>query len=264
MGRGKIEIRRIDNKITRQVTFAKRRGGLFKKTNELSVLCDAQVGLIVFSSTGKLFQFASEATSMEQIINRYLTTKGTQISQQTDDQEQAHAELQRMWREAHDLQRSLQQYTVDDLSSVSIHDLNNLEQQVEYSLRKVRSRKYDLLQQHVDNLRVKEKMLQDENDRIFNMIKEPQQMLTLGLDHHQNEIAAISLPRADHGRNVLDQFPFFGEEEEEPPSSVLRLAAQFPPMGLRPYQFQPAQSNLHEFCFHQSSSTATSDQRGIR
>ncbi|KAK4788837.1 hypothetical protein SAY86_020156 [Trapa natans] len=263
MGRGKIEIRRIDNKTTRQVTFAKRRGGLFKKTNELAVLCDAQVGLIVFSSTGKLFQFSSEATSMEQIINRYLTATGTQIPQHTDDQEQVNTELQRMRSETHNLQLSLQQYTANDLSSVHMEDLNNLEQQVEYSLNKVRARKYDLLQQQVDNLQRKEKLLQDENERIFNMIREPQQQLTLGHDHHQNDFAAICLPKPVHGRNiVLDQFPFF--EEEEQPSSVLQLAAQFPPMSLRPYQHQPAQPNLQDFSLHPSTSTNTRDQREIR
>uniref|UniRef100_A0A453IY42 MADS-box domain-containing protein n=1 Tax=Aegilops tauschii subsp. strangulata TaxID=200361 RepID=A0A453IY42_AEGTS len=41
------------------VTFSKRRRGLFKKAEELSILCDAEVGLAVFSATGKLFQFAS-------------------------------------------------------------------------------------------------------------------------------------------------------------------------------------------------------------
>nr|XP_025625059.1 MADS-box transcription factor 31 [Arachis hypogaea] len=59
MGRGKIEIKRIENTTTRQVTFSKRRNGLLKKTNELSVLCDAQIGLIVFSNTGKLFRYFS-------------------------------------------------------------------------------------------------------------------------------------------------------------------------------------------------------------
>ncbi|GKV26625.1 hypothetical protein SLEP1_g35890 [Rubroshorea leprosula] len=59
MGRGKIEIRRIDNSTNRQVTFSKRRNGLLKKARELSILCDAEVGLIVFSSTRKLYEYAS-------------------------------------------------------------------------------------------------------------------------------------------------------------------------------------------------------------
>ncbi|KAF9687425.1 hypothetical protein SADUNF_Sadunf02G0092100 [Salix dunnii] len=59
MGRGKIVIRRIDNPTSRQVTFSKRRNGLMKKAKELAILCDAEVGLMIFSSTGKLYDFSS-------------------------------------------------------------------------------------------------------------------------------------------------------------------------------------------------------------
>ncbi|KAK3024418.1 hypothetical protein RJ639_043376 [Escallonia herrerae] len=59
MGRGKIAIRRIDNSTNRQVTFSKRRNGLLKKAKELSILCDAEVGVIIFSSTGKLYEYSS-------------------------------------------------------------------------------------------------------------------------------------------------------------------------------------------------------------
>lgn len=59
MGRGKIEIKRIENANSRQVTFSKRRAGLLKKAHELSVLCDAEVAVIVFSKSGKLFEFSS-------------------------------------------------------------------------------------------------------------------------------------------------------------------------------------------------------------
>ena len=59
MGRGKVELKRIENKINQQVTFAKRRTGLLKKAYELSVLCDAEVALIIFSNRGKLYEFCS-------------------------------------------------------------------------------------------------------------------------------------------------------------------------------------------------------------
>lgn len=59
MAREKIQIRKIDNATARQVTFSKRRRGLFKKAEELSILCDADVALIIFSSTGKLFEYSS-------------------------------------------------------------------------------------------------------------------------------------------------------------------------------------------------------------
>ena len=59
MGRGKIEIKKIENLNSRQVTFSKRRNGLLKKAKELSVLCDAEVAVIIFSSTGKLYEFSN-------------------------------------------------------------------------------------------------------------------------------------------------------------------------------------------------------------
>ncbi|CAH2057836.1 unnamed protein product, partial [Thlaspi arvense] len=69
MGRGRVEMKRIENKINRQVTFSKRRNGLLKKAYELSVLCDAEVALIVFSSRGKLYEFGS--IGVERTIERY-------------------------------------------------------------------------------------------------------------------------------------------------------------------------------------------------
>jgi hypothetical protein len=62
MGRGKVVVKRIENKVNRQVTFSKRRGGLLKKAHELAVLCDAHVGVIVFSARGKLFEYCSPLT----------------------------------------------------------------------------------------------------------------------------------------------------------------------------------------------------------
>ncbi|KAG6505963.1 hypothetical protein ZIOFF_031276 [Zingiber officinale] len=69
MVRGKTQMRRIENLASRQVTFSKRRRGLLKKAFELSVLCDAEIGLIVFSARGKLYEFAS--SRMEDTIERY-------------------------------------------------------------------------------------------------------------------------------------------------------------------------------------------------
>ncbi|KAI4382536.1 hypothetical protein MLD38_008489 [Melastoma candidum] len=70
MGRRRVEIKRISDKISRQVTFSKRRSGLIKKAKELAVLCDVEVALIVFSSRGKLYHFCS-GDSLEDIIKRY-------------------------------------------------------------------------------------------------------------------------------------------------------------------------------------------------
>ncbi|KAC9307200.1 hypothetical protein E3N88_25544 [Mikania micrantha] len=62
MGRGKVTLKRIENKINRQVTFSKRRSGLMKKAHEISVLCDVDVALIVFSAKGKLAEYATDSS----------------------------------------------------------------------------------------------------------------------------------------------------------------------------------------------------------
>nr|CAN67450.1 hypothetical protein VITISV_031401 [Vitis vinifera] len=59
MGRKKVELKRIEDKSSRQVTFSKRRNGLIKKARELSVLCDVDVAVLVFSSRGKLYEYAN-------------------------------------------------------------------------------------------------------------------------------------------------------------------------------------------------------------
>ncbi|KAK3035631.1 hypothetical protein RJ639_033159 [Escallonia herrerae] len=71
MVRGKTQMRRIENATSRQVTFSKRRNGLLKKAFELSVLCDAEIALIIFSPRGKLYEFASSSivSHMEQYIS---------------------------------------------------------------------------------------------------------------------------------------------------------------------------------------------------
>jgi hypothetical protein len=57
--RGRVELRRIEDKSSRQVRFSKRRSGLFKKAFELTLLCDAEVALLVFSPAGKLYEYSS-------------------------------------------------------------------------------------------------------------------------------------------------------------------------------------------------------------
>ncbi|KAF4371400.1 hypothetical protein F8388_018768 [Cannabis sativa] len=63
MGRVKLQIKRIENTTNRQVTFSKRRNGLIKKAYELSVLCDVDLALVMFSPSGRLSFFSSRNKS---------------------------------------------------------------------------------------------------------------------------------------------------------------------------------------------------------
>ncbi|KAJ7967616.1 Agamous-like MADS-box protein [Quillaja saponaria] len=70
LGRKKIEIKKIDDKSSKQVTFSKRRGGIFKKASEICVLCNAQVAVIVFCPAEKVFCFGHP--DAETVLNRNL------------------------------------------------------------------------------------------------------------------------------------------------------------------------------------------------
>ncbi|CAK8537442.1 unnamed protein product [Lathyrus sativus] len=71
MGRVKLEIKRIENTTNRQVTFSKRRNGLIKKAYELSILCDIDIALIIFSPSNRLSHFSGKRR-IEDVLTRYI------------------------------------------------------------------------------------------------------------------------------------------------------------------------------------------------
>ncbi|TYI92855.1 hypothetical protein E1A91_D02G099800v1 [Gossypium mustelinum] len=71
MGRVKLEIKRIENNTNRQVTFSKRRNGLIKKAYELSILCDIDIALIMFSPSGRISHFSGRRR-IEDVFMRYI------------------------------------------------------------------------------------------------------------------------------------------------------------------------------------------------
>ncbi|KAL1557872.1 agamous-like MADS-box protein AGL62 [Salvia divinorum] len=83
-GRKKIEIKKIESLSNRQVTFSKRRGGLFKKASELCVLSGAEIAIIVHSLGKRIFAFGHP--SADAIVARYL-------GEETDAGAEAEAEV---------------------------------------------------------------------------------------------------------------------------------------------------------------------------
>ncbi|PBP24290.1 SRF-type transcription factor RlmA [Diplocarpon rosae] len=69
MGRRKIEIKAIKDDRNRSVTFLKRKGGLFKKAHELSVLCSVDVAVVIFGNNKKLYEYSS--SDIGEIMTRY-------------------------------------------------------------------------------------------------------------------------------------------------------------------------------------------------
>ncbi|XP_019172961.1 PREDICTED: MADS-box transcription factor 23-like isoform X3 [Ipomoea nil] len=168
MGRGKVVIRRIDNSTNRQVTFSKRRNGLLKKAKELGILCDAEVGLMIFSSTGKLHEFAS-TSSMRSVIERYNKTQDESLQSPQNPA----SELKFWQTEAAILRQQLHNMQEDhrklmgELYGLSVKELQNLENQLEMSLRGIRMKKEQILIDQIQELTNKGSFVHQENLELF-------------------------------------------------------------------------------------------------
>ncbi|PPR96737.1 hypothetical protein GOBAR_AA23932 [Gossypium barbadense] len=156
MGRGKIEIKRIENANSRQVTFSKRRAGLLKKAKELAILCDAEVAVIIFSNTGKLFEFSS--SGMNKTISRYKSAQGSpeiaQVEHKAEKQDSKEAD--HLKDEIAKLQMKQLQLLGKNLTSMSLKELQLLEQQLNEGLLSVKEKKEQLLMQQLEQSRLQE------------------------------------------------------------------------------------------------------------
>ncbi|KAF5463172.1 hypothetical protein F2P56_019108 [Juglans regia] len=170
MGRGKIAIQRIDNSTSRQVTFSKRRKGLIKKAKELAILCDAEVGLIIFSSTGKLYEFAS--TSIKAVTERYNKSKEEHQHLQNPASEAKfwQKEVAILRQQLENLQQNHRHLMGEQLYALGVKDLQNLENQLELSLQGVRMKKGNLIHQENMELYKKVNLIRQENMELYNKV----------------------------------------------------------------------------------------------
>ncbi|XP_021806373.1 MADS-box protein CMB1-like [Prunus avium] len=173
MGRGKVELKRIENNINRQVTFTKRRNGLLKKAYELSVLCDAEVALVVFSTRGKLYEFCS-GSSMEKTLERYqrCSYSALEASQPAQDSQSRYQDYVNLKAKVEVLQRTQRNFLGEDLGHLGTKELQQLENQLDMSLRQIRSTKTQVMQGQISDLLRKEQMLLEANNELRRKLEE--------------------------------------------------------------------------------------------
>ncbi|XP_066316569.1 MADS-box transcription factor 32-like [Miscanthus floridulus] len=142
MGRGRREIKRIENPTQRQSTFYKRRDGLFKKARELSVLCDVDQLLLLFSTSGKLYHYLSPTVpSVKDLVERYEAATHTKVWTDIRQRQERRAELKKAERMCELMEKEMRLTTVDDGEQYTVPSLELLEHNLEAAVHKVRSEK---------------------------------------------------------------------------------------------------------------------------
>ncbi|GER39309.1 MADS-box transcription factor [Striga asiatica] len=138
MGRVKLEIKKIENTTNRQVTFSKRRNGLIKKAYELSVLCDVDVALIMFSPSGRVSNFAGHK-SIGEIMERYVNLpeheRGSPVSMIDTQVEEIQQEIIKCKCQLEDMGKKLRIYEGNPSEITSLPEVEYREQILEETLK---------------------------------------------------------------------------------------------------------------------------------
>ncbi|XP_059453638.1 agamous-like MADS-box protein MADS9 [Corylus avellana] len=171
MGRGKIEIKRIENPSNRHVTYTKRRNGIIKKATEISVLCDAKVSLVILSSSGKIHDFCSPSTSLIEILDLYHRSSGKRLWDAKH--ENLRNEIDRIKKENDNMQIQLRHLKGEDITSLNPRELILLEEALENGASSIREMQMDCWRM----ARKKNKDLEEENkDLQFTLHQQEQEM----------------------------------------------------------------------------------------
>lgn len=197
MGRGKIEIKRIENSTNRQVTFSKRRAGLVKKAREIGVLCDAEVGVVIFSSGGKLYDYCSPRTSLSRILEKYQTNSGTILWD--EKHKSLSAEIDRIKKENDNMQIQLRHLKGEDLNSLQPRELIAIEEGLQNGQTNLRDKQMDHWRMHKRN----GEMLEDEHKLLS--FRRHQQDVELSGGMRELE---IGYHQVQHDREFTSQMPF--------------------------------------------------------
>nr|ABQ85946.1 MADS-box transcription factor PI-like 1 [Trochodendron aralioides] len=195
MGRGKIEIKRIENVSNRQVTYSKRKNGIIKKAREIAVLCDAQVSLVIISSNGRMAEFCSPSTTLTKFLDRYHRSSATKLWDAKH--EYLSKEVDRIKKENDNMQIELRHLKGEDIVSLKLEELISLEEALQNGVTNIRHKPMELWK----TLKKKETMLEEENKHLSYMLHQQE----MAMDGRLREMENGYAPKM---RDYLPQMPF--------------------------------------------------------
>ncbi|KAF0917704.1 hypothetical protein E2562_021206 [Oryza meyeriana var. granulata] len=250
MGRGKIEIKRIENKTSRQVTFCKRRNGLLKKAYELAILCDAEIALIIFSSRGRLYEF-SNVNSTRSTIERYkkasASSSGSAPVIDVNSHQYFQQEAAKMRHQIQTLQSANRHLMGESIGNMTAKELKSLENRLEKGISRIRSKKHELLFSEIEYMQKREAELQNENMFLRAKVAEAERAHDQQQEQaaEENEMAA---PAAGGSATTeLEALPAtFDTREYYPPAPQVSMLAA----AAAAAQYSSDRHNHHQTALH--------------
>ncbi|XP_075480836.1 agamous-like MADS-box protein AGL11 isoform X3 [Primulina tabacum] len=211
MGRGKIEIKRIENNTNRQVTFCKRRNGLLKKAYELSVLCDAEIALVVFSTRGRVYEYSSN--NIRETIERFKKATADTSNAYTAQEINAQfyqQESKKLRQQIQMIQNSNRHIMGDGLATLNVKEMKQLETRLERSIARIRAKKHELILAETEILQKREVQMEQENACLRAKIAENDRlqelsMMPSGQDYAIQEFFACNVLQM----NMMENMPAY-------------------------------------------------------
>ncbi|XP_055831340.1 floral homeotic protein PMADS 2 [Solanum dulcamara] len=213
MGRGKIEIKRIENSNNRQVTYSKRRNGIIKKAKEITVLCEAKVSLIIFGASGKIHEYCSPSTTISDMLDGYQKATGRRLWDAKH--ENLSNEIDRIKKENDSMQVELRHLKGEDLNSLNHKELIMMEEALQNGLSSVSAKQSEILRM----IRKNDQILEEENKQLQYAL-------------HQKQMAAMGGSGNMRGIHHEEVYHQSDRDYEYQMPFALRV--------------QPMQPNLHE------------------
>nr|BAG24493.1 GLOBOSA-like MADS-box protein [Torenia fournieri] len=228
MGRGKIEIKRIENSSNRQVTYSKRRNGIMKKAKEISVLCDARVSVIIFASSGKMQEYCSQSTTLVDMLDQYQKLSGKRIWD--PKHEQLDNEINSVKKQNDNMQIELRHLKGEDITTLNYKDLMVIEEALENGMSALKAKQMEFVQM----MRKHNEMMEEENQTLHFKLR---QLHLDPMDDH-------NVMETQHNHHQQHQAGMYSNHHHEAAAAagVSSYEAQMP----FAFRVQPMQPNLQE------------------
>ncbi|KAJ3669789.1 hypothetical protein LUZ60_010113 [Juncus effusus] len=127
---------------------------------------------------------------MEKILERYERYSYAEkvlVSAEQDPQANWCHEYRKLKAKVEAIQKSQRQLMGEELDSLNLKELQQLEQQLENSIKHIRSRKSQVMLDSISDLQRKEKSLQEENKMLQKELVEKQKMMTQATQWEHNQ-----------------------------------------------------------------------------